>query len=213
MHAPSHRAKYWRIFVATTFTALAPLTGLGGVAVAQEEAPKQTLFTNVQIFDGVNEERMAGNVLVEGNMIKLVSAAAISAPGATVIDGGGRTLMPGLIEGHGHLQMNGTSLADIENNRNWEELAIRSSVNAKAALMSGFTTWRDAGGMGAGLRKTIDAGLVVGAAGSTGRIGPIDKGRIRPQLSRALIRCLRTPRRLRRAVLFPHRRRSVRPLP
>jgi hypothetical protein len=34
--------------------------------------------------------------------------------------------MPGLIEGHGHLQMNGTSLADIENNRNWEELAIRS---------------------------------------------------------------------------------------
>lgn len=79
-----------------------------------------------------------------------------------VIDGGGRTLMPGLIEGHGHLQMNGTSLADIENNRNWEELAVRSVAKAKGALMDGFTTWRDAGGMAAGLRKSIDAGLVEG---------------------------------------------------
>jgi imidazolonepropionase-like amidohydrolase len=79
-----------------------------------------------------------------------------------VIDGGGRTLMPGLIEGHGHLQMNGHSLADIENNRNWEELAIRSAAKAKAALMSGFTSWRDAGGMGAGLKKSIDAGVVDG---------------------------------------------------
>jgi imidazolonepropionase-like amidohydrolase len=79
-----------------------------------------------------------------------------------VIDGGGRTLMPGLIEGHGHLQMNGTSLADIENNRNWEELAVRSAAKPKAALMDGFTTWRDAGGMGAGLKKSIDAGLVDG---------------------------------------------------
>ncbi len=79
-----------------------------------------------------------------------------------IIDGDGRTLMPGLIEGHGHLQMNGTSLADIENNRNWEELAIRSAAKAKAALMDGFTTWRDAGGMGAGLKKSIDEGVVVG---------------------------------------------------
>ena len=79
-----------------------------------------------------------------------------------VINGKGYTLMPGLIEGHGHLQMNGTSLTDIAQNRNWEELAIRSSAMAKLAIMSGFTTWRDAGGMGAGLRKTIDAGIVEG---------------------------------------------------
>ena len=79
-----------------------------------------------------------------------------------VIDGGGRTLMPGLIEGHGHLQMNGTSIADIENNRTWEDLAIRSTVNAENALMSGFTSWRDAGGMAAGLQRAIDEGLVIG---------------------------------------------------
>lgn len=91
-----------------------------------------------------------------------------------VIDGGGRTLMPGLIEGHGHLQMNGTGIADINNNRNWEELASRAVVNAEAALMSGFTSWRDAGGMAAGLQKTIDAGLVAGPRiyPSGGFIGP-----------------------------------------
>ncbi len=158
--------------ITTIFAGLA--IAFSSLVLAQDDAPKQTLFTNVQIFDGVNEERMAGNVLVEGNLIKQVSAAAISAPGATIIDGGGRTLMPGLIEGHGHLQMNGTSIADIENVKNWEELAIRSAVNAEAALMSGFTTWRDAGGMGAGLRKTIDAGLVSGPRiyPSGGFIGP-----------------------------------------
>ena len=80
----------------TLFTSVA--IAISAVAIAQIEAPAQTLFTNVQIFDGVNEERMPGNVLVEGNLIKRVSAEAINAPGATVIDGAGRTLMPGLIE-------------------------------------------------------------------------------------------------------------------
>jgi len=58
--------------------------------------------------------------------------------------------------------MNGSSLPDIENNRSYDELAIRAVARAKSALMSGFTTWRDAGGMGAGLRKSIDAGVVDG---------------------------------------------------
>ena len=91
-----------------------------------------------------------------------------------VIKGGGRTLMPGLIEAHGHLQLNGTSLDDIAQNRNWEELAVRSVVNAENALMNGFTSWRDAGGMGSGLQKSIDAGLVKGPRiyPSGGFIGP-----------------------------------------
>ncbi len=80
----------------------------------------------------------------------------------SVINGEGRTLMPGLIEGHGHLQLNGNSLADIENNRQLDELAVRSTAKAKNALMSGFTSWRDAGGMGRGLKKAIDEGVVIG---------------------------------------------------
>ncbi len=141
-----------RRLITLTFTllTLAPFPAMG-----QDEAPSQILFSNVRIFDGKSETLTSGSVLVEGNLIKQISSSPIRAAGATVIDGGGRTLMPGLIEGHGHLQMNGTSLADIENNRNWEELAVRSAVNAKAALMSGFTTWRDAGAMGAGLKKPL----------------------------------------------------------
>jgi imidazolonepropionase-like amidohydrolase len=104
-----------------------------------------------------------------------------------VIDGGGRTLMPGLIEGHGHLQMNGTGIADIENNRTWEDLAIRSTVNAENALMSGFTAWRDAGGMAAGLQRAIDEGLVVGP-----RIYP-SGAFIGPSGSHADFRALTTP--------------------
>jgi len=141
---------------------------------AQDEAPKVILITNVNVWDGTGENLKSADVLIENNLIKEVKSNITAPAGATTIDGAGGTLMPGLIEGHGHLQMNGTSVADIENNRNWEELAARSAVNAKAALMSGFTSWRDAGGMGAGLKKTIDAGLIEGPRiyPSGGFIGP-----------------------------------------
>ena len=104
-----------------------------------------------------------------------------------VIEGAGRTLMPGLIEGHGHLQMNGTSIPDIENNRTWEDLAVRSAVNAENALMSGFTSWRDAGGMAAGLQRAIDAGHIRGP-----RIYP-SGGFIGPSGSHADFRSITTP--------------------
>ncbi|WP_152287341.1 metal-dependent hydrolase family protein [Flavicella marina] len=133
------------------------------------------LFKNVKIFDGTSESLISGmSVLIENNLIQKIAADVSIPEGTTVIDGKGMTLMPGLIEGHGHLQMNGHSISDIENSRNWEELAVRSTVNAKNALLSGFTTWRDAGGMGAGLKKTVDAGLVLGPRiyPSGGFIGP-----------------------------------------
>jgi imidazolonepropionase-like amidohydrolase len=139
------------------------LIHLSPVNAQDEEVPNRIMFTNVNVFDGMSETlSMNTSVLVEGNLIKSIGSSISLPEGTEVIDGGGRTLMPGLIEGHGHLQMNGTSLADIENNRNWEELAVRSASKAEMALMSGFTTWRDMGGMGAGLRKTIDAGLLRG---------------------------------------------------
>ena len=132
-------------------------------SAAAEERPSQILFKNANIFDGTSESLNEGmDVLVEGNLIEKIGKELKANKEVTVIKGGGRTLMPGLIEGHGHLQLNGSSLADIENNKSLEELAVRSVVKAKDALMSGFTTWRDAGGMGAGLKKTIDAGLLVG---------------------------------------------------
>jgi len=144
----------------TLFTSLA--LAIPSIAIAQDEEPKQTLFINVQIFDGVNEERMAGNVLVEGNLIKQVSAEAISAPGATVIDGGGRTLMPGLIENHAHLMLMGPTLPAMEGMTTWEDFAIHGSKMAEMYLMQGFTTLRDAGGANGGLQRAINAGTIIG---------------------------------------------------
>lgn len=67
------------------------LLALGASAAsAQDEVPRQVLFTNVNIFNGVDGELMEnGSVLVEGNLIKTVSAEAIDAPDAYTVDGEG----------------------------------------------------------------------------------------------------------------------------
>ena len=91
------------------FVAALPLMGVGlaSVARAQGNPPASAgarLFQNVRIFDGKNSSlSVPSTVLIEGNVIERISTAPIAAePGATVIAGGGRTLMPGLIDAHWH---------------------------------------------------------------------------------------------------------------
>ena len=131
---------------------------------AEEEAPAQVLFNNVNIFNGTEDKLYNGmNVLVEGNVIKTISPDAISANDkATVIDGAGRTLMPGLIDNHVHLMLNGSNLLDIEANMTWEDLAIGGVAMARLYLDEGFTTVRDMGGANSGLTRAIKAGTIVG---------------------------------------------------
>lgn len=130
---------------------------------AAEDSPPQTLFNNVNIFNGT-EDRLYENhhVLIEGNLIKKISAQPIDVAGATVIDGAGRTLMPGLIDNHVHLMLNGAGLLDIEANQTWEDLAIGGVAMAKLYLDEGFTTVRDMGGANGGLTRAIKAGTIVG---------------------------------------------------
>ena len=67
------------------------------------------LITNVNVFDGKSEKLIEkANVLILDNKIKTISTKTIAANGATVIDGGGRTLMPGLIDAHLHIGLNMT---------------------------------------------------------------------------------------------------------
>ena len=77
------------------------------VSMAEEAKPlpTQTLFTNVKVWDGHSEKLTAStSVLIENNLIKTVGAAKSDAHAeVTVIDGAGRTLMPGLIDMHTHL--------------------------------------------------------------------------------------------------------------
>jgi len=79
-----------------------------------------------------------------------------------VIDGGGRTLMPGLIDAHSHLAVAAQSLVAYENST-WEEIGARTALTAEDTLMDGFTTVRDAGGMnGKGIKRMIDNGELPG---------------------------------------------------
>ena len=130
--------------LAATLTAALAFTAS---AVAQEEKPKpQILFTKVNIFDGKSDKLAEDmSVLVEGNLIKQIGKGLKAVDGAKVIDGGGRTLMPGLIETHAHLVLTGPNLSAIEA-MDWGQIAYASVPNAEMYLMEGFTTVRDAGG-------------------------------------------------------------------
>jgi len=129
--------------------------------VNAEGARQQTLFTNVHVFDGVNADRIENaSVLVVGNLIKIVSTDPFKAEGATHIDGGGRTLMPGMIDGHAHL---GIALPPpVHANNHWAYSGAAMVVEAEKMLMRGFTTVRDAGGPVYGLAKAIDEGMIPG---------------------------------------------------
>jgi imidazolonepropionase-like amidohydrolase len=149
--------KLFHLVVFTVFSLV------GAVAIAADEAPAQTLITNVYVWDGTSDTRseQPSSVLIEGNLIKQVSLGTINAGDATVIDGGGNTLIPGLIEAHAHLSLHG-DLFQMRNDLNWMYLGAKSGAEATHMLMRGFTTARDAGGPTNGLRQVIDAGHVVG---------------------------------------------------
>jgi imidazolonepropionase-like amidohydrolase len=141
---------------------LAFLALLAAARAALAQDPPQTLFINVHVFDGVQEQRIENaNVLVEGNLIKTVSTDPIEAEGATVIDGGGRTLMPGMIEAHGHVTY-ASPLVAMLLQQDPNEQAIRSARRAQDYLMAGFTTVRDMGGNAFGVQKALDAGVFPG---------------------------------------------------
>ncbi|MGI9221486.1 MAG: amidohydrolase family protein [Woeseiaceae bacterium] len=133
-------------------------------AHAQNESPAQTLFTNVSIFNGTDNRLYEGHsVLVEGNLIKSISDSAIT-PGTntTVIDGGGRTLMPGLIDSHVHFYLSmGGGRPGMEASR-WDYFPAMGAAAAQEWIADGFTTVRDMGGMHDGLRNVIDAGMLDG---------------------------------------------------
>ncbi|MCP5067121.1 MAG: amidohydrolase family protein, partial [bacterium] len=130
------RTKLTPMLLATSL--LLASTGL----LAQDEAPAQVLFENVRVFDGTSEKLTAKtNVLVEGNLIKAVGSSVRGGAGATVVDGGGGILMPGLIDTHVHFNMNESNLNAIEAAR-WDRIASVAAGHARDWLMDGFTTVR-----------------------------------------------------------------------
>lgn len=141
------------------------LNSLSTRAQAQGAPPKGVLFENVRIFDGVSDKLSAPmSVLAVGNLIKSISSTPITAPPDVVltgVQGGGRTLMPGLIDAHTHIMFATLpQVAVLTGDVGFINVAAVKAANEM--LLRGFTSIRDMGGPSFGLKRGIDAGLATG---------------------------------------------------
>jgi imidazolonepropionase-like amidohydrolase len=125
-----------------------------------------TLIRDVRIFDG--ESLLPGNraVLVEGSRIAAMgeSAESLDATGAeTVIEGAGRTLMPGMVEAHAHLTW-GSSVEKIYHQfiLPADELKVAAWRNARVLLDHGFTSAYSAGALGDGIEVDLARAIAAG---------------------------------------------------
>ena len=119
------------------------------------------LFTNANlVLDGFAELQRSFHVLVKDGYVHSVSATPINGGDATVIDVGGRTLMPGLIDAHAHI----TGLSLSPKNISYPEtnIAIAAAHYLRNSLMDGFTTIREAGGADYSIARLLAQGEIVG---------------------------------------------------
>jgi imidazolonepropionase-like amidohydrolase len=102
----------------------------------------RTLFRNVQVIDGTGAAPYAGDVLVDGNRIRRVAPAASGLPpdGAEEIDGGGATLMPGLVEAHAHPSFGNTTSLEALGEIPPEEHTLLTMKHVRLLLDHGFTS-------------------------------------------------------------------------
>jgi len=158
----------------------AALLACGSALFAQSNS---YVLKSARLFDSTTGTMVTPGMLVVSNGI-IQSVGNGSAPaGATVLDLGDATLLPGFIDAHTHLSdefnpdYNGDALLSLQ--RPISEKAIRATANARKTVMAGFTTVRDVGSsdfIDVGLRNSINAGYVPGprmlvsvhALGSTG---------------------------------------------
>ncbi|WP_299260697.1 amidohydrolase family protein [uncultured Kushneria sp.] len=120
------------------------------------------LLHNARLVDGTSPTpRENISVLIENDRITQVSDTPLEAPGATRLDLGGRTLMPGLIDCHVHVI---ATTADLGANALLPDSLItaRATPIMRDMLMRGFTTVRDVGGADRGLQQAVAEGYFVG---------------------------------------------------
>lgn len=132
---------------------------------AQDDAKKSSsvvMFSNVRVFDGQSKQLSEATcVLVVGDTIKEIRSDIIAPKDATVIEGDGRTLMPGLIDNHWHAMFAAIPQAKLLQS----DIGYINHVagdEARKTLLRGFTSVRDVGGAVHGLKRAIDEGVLEG---------------------------------------------------
>jgi len=144
---------------------VAAAAGAASVPARAADAPTRFAVHAAHLIDGRSAAaRGPVWVVVSGDTIESVETSAPA--GLHVVDLGGATLLPGLIDLHTHL---GSRVGVPRMERQFQSTparnAITATVNARATLMAGFTTCRDVGGGGlvdVALRDAIDAGEIPG---------------------------------------------------
>lgn len=150
----------------------------------KEDRAKMLHLKNLQLLDPAFDEPRGGyEVIVEAERIREVCNRPIESRSATVVDCGGRVLMPGLIDCHVH------SMHSEVYMRRMEDVpltlaAARGAQRLKAMLDRGFTTVRDTGGTDWGMKSAVETGLIPGprlfiAGRSIGPTGGHSDGRAR----------------------------------
>lgn len=128
---------------------------------------QKTIIHAGTLIDGIADQpRQQVSIIIEGNTITAVeNGFTRGGNNDTVIDLRNKTVMPGLIDLHVHLEQETNPNRYIEGfTLNEADRAFRSTGFAKTTLMAGFTTVRELGGTGVNisLRNAINAGLVEG---------------------------------------------------
>ena len=141
------------------------LAGLALLALAGRAPAQDLVITNARVIDGAGGTMENGSIIVTDGRISSVSAQAIVAEGAPVIDAGGMAVLPGLIDVHRH-----DLLGSL---RGFAQIASDAEVSAavehkapasmRALLEQGFTTVMMPGmflAAGSGVRRRVEAGTM-----------------------------------------------------
>jgi imidazolonepropionase-like amidohydrolase len=148
-------------------------------------------FRNFEMLDPeAGELRGGSELVVEGGTIREVSAKPIKLEAASVVDCGGGTLMPGLIDSHVHVVLSEVMLRNLESVP-LTLMTARAAALMRAMLDRGFTSVRDTGGADWGLKEATDKWLLAGprlfiAGRALGPTGGHSDGRRRTDTS---LRC------------------------
>lgn len=121
-----------------------------------------------QLFDGVQEGILSNvSILIDGNQITdVLPSNEVTDFDGEIIDLSNQFVMPGLIDAHVHMNMNGQpNMMELLSHTTIGELALMSMKNVQQDLLAGFTTLRDEGGYGfsdVSVKNAINSGLIVG---------------------------------------------------
>ena len=143
------------------------LAAVAALFHAQPPADPVVAVRAARLIDGRGGAPIAPAVVViRGERIEAAGAGVAVPAGARVIDMGGATLLPGLIDLHTHLTSTGVHWDDELLKTTPGQAALHGAHNALVTLMAGFTTCRDMGPTwpftDIDLRKAIDEGVVPG---------------------------------------------------